>query len=1271
MSHFLDRLLHFSLPSEPFAQGHGATTAEDRTWEDAYRNRWAHDKVVRSTHGVNCTGSCSWKIYVKGGIVSWEIQQTDYPSTRPDLPNHEPRGCSRGASYSWYLYSANRVKYPMVRGTLLQAWRLALQQNKDPVQAWASMVQNAETRRSWQQQRGLGGFVRSSWDEVNQIVASANVYTAKRYGPDRVIGFSPIPAMSMVSYAAGSRYLSLIGGVCMSFYDWYCDLPPASPQTWGEQTDVPESADWYNSTFLIAWGSNVPQTRTPDAHFFTEVRYKGAKTVAITPDYAEVSKLADLWLHPKQGTDAALAMAMGHVILKEFYLDRRVPYFDAYSRQFTDLPNLVLLEERTLADGRRVLVPGRYLRASDFANALGQTNNPEWKTVAFAADGQIVLPNGSIGFRWGTAVRDDAGRWNLESREARNGQETRLRLSLLDRDDGVAMSDVSPVDVAFPYFGGQPAPHFTANPQGDAPDGVMLRRLPAHSLDLGSAESPRKVLVATVFDLTLANYGVTRGLPGETGARDYDDNAPCTPAWQECITGVPRQQVITLAREFASNAEKTQGKSMIIIGAAMNHWYHSDMNYRGIINLLMLCGCVGQSGGGWAHYVGQEKLRPQTGWTALAFALDWARPPRQQNSTSFFYAHTDQWRYEQLKVADILSPLADKSEFPGSLIDYNVRAERMGWLPSAPQLQANPLHLAKAATTAGLDAREYVIQKLQSGDLRMSCEDPDHPDNWPRNLFVWRSNLLGSSGKGHEYFLKHLLGTTHGVQGKDLGPDDAKPEQVTWHAEAPEGKLDLLVTLDFRMSTTCLYSDIVLPTATWYEKNDLNTSDMHPFIHPLSTAVDPCWQARSDWDIYKGFAKAFSEVCVGHLGVEKDVVLSPLMHDTPAELAQPLGVQEWKTGATALVPGKTAPNIMVVERDYPATYQRFTALGPLMEKLGNGGKGITWNTQAEVQQLRELNGKVGQASATQGMARIETDIDACEVILQLAPETNGHVAVKAWESLGKITGRDHTHLALHREDEKIRFRDLQAQPRKIISSPTWSGLESEKVSYNAGYTNVHELIPWRTLTGRQQFYLDHPWMRAFGESLPGYRPPVDLNTIPGVLGRKPNGNPEIVLNFITPHQKWGIHSTYSDNLLLLTLNRGGPVIWLSEDDAKQAGIVDNDWVELFNINGAIAARAVVSQRIKSGMVMMYHAQEKIINTPGSEITGTRGGIHNSVTRIVTKPTHMIGGYAQFSYGFNYYGTIGTNRDEFVVVRKMRKVDWLDDEATTTTQGGQA
>jgi nitrate reductase alpha subunit len=434
---------------------------------------------------------------------------------------------------------------------------------------------------------------------------------------------------------------------------------------------------------------------------------------------------------------------------------------------------------------------------------------------------------------------------------------------------------------------------------------------------------------------------------------------------------------------------------------------------------------------------------------------------------------------------------------------------------------------------------------------------------------------------------------------------------------------------------------------------------MHPFIHPLSAAVDPVWECKSDWEIYKGFAQKFSEVVPGHLGVEKDLVLTPIMHDTPGELAQPFEVKDWKRGECEALPGKTMPAMTVVERDYPNVYKKFTSLGPLMSKIGNGGKGISWNTEQEVKFLAELNHVVTEEGISKGLPRIDSDMDAAEVILTLAPETNGHVAVKAWEALGKATGREHTHLAVARQDDKLRFRDLQAQPRKIISSPTWSGLESEHVSYNAGYTNVHELIPWRTLSGRQQLYQDHPWMRAFGEALCVYRPPIDTKTVKPVIAEKDNGNPQVVLNFITPHQKWGIHSTYTDNLLMLTLSRGGPIVWISEKDAKKMGAVDNDWVEAYNVNGALVARAVVSQRVPEGMILMYHAQEKIVNVPGSEVTGTRGGIHNSVTRACPKPTHMIGGYAQQSYGFNYYGTVGSNRDEFVVVRKVKRVDWLD------------
>jgi nitrate reductase alpha subunit len=487
---------------------------------------------------------------------------------------------------------------------------------------------------------------------------------------------------------------------------------------------------------------------------------------------------------------------------------------------------------------------------------------------------------------------------------------------------------------------------------------------------------------------------------------------------------------------------------------------------------------------------------------------------------------------------------------------------------------------------------------------------------------------------------------------------EAKPTEVVWRDPAPEGKLDLVVTLDFRMSSSCLYSDIVLPTASWYEKNDLNTTDMHTFVHPLSAAVDPVWESKRDWETYKFIAKRFSELAKGHLGVERDLVLSPVKHDSPGELAQPLGVKDWRKGECEPIPGVTAPQVSVVERDYPNTYKRFTALGPLIDK-GNEEKGVEWETLEEVEGLGELNHRVTEPGVTQGRPRIDTDIDAAETILYLAPETNGKVAVKGWAALGEKTGRDHTHLAKPREGEKIRFRDIQAQPRKVITTHTWSGIQSEEQTYNAGYLNVTELIPWRTLTGRQQFYQDHQWMRDFGEGFALYRPPVDTRTISSMLGKHSNGEKEIVLNFITPHQKWGIHSTYTENLIMLTLSRGGPIVWISEIDAKQAGIVDNDWIELFNVNGAIAVRAVVSQRVQQGMCLMYHAQEKIVNVPGSQITGQRGGIHNSVTRTLLKPTHMIGGYAHLSYNFNYYGTVGSNRDEFVIVRKLNEIKWLD------------
>lgn len=1165
--------------------------------DDFYRDRWSHDKVVRSTHGVNCTGSCSWKVYVKDGIITWETQQTDYPSVGPDKPEYEPRGCPRGAAFSWYTYSPTRIRYPYVRGVLLDLYRQAKAQYGDPVAAWAHIVDDPELAQRYKSARGKGGLVRSTWDEATELVAAAYVHTLQKWGPDRIAGFSPIPAMSMVSHASGARFTSLIGGTMLSFYDWYADLPVASPQVFGDQTDVPESGDWWDAGYLIMWGSNLPVTRTPDAHWMAEARYRGQKVVAVAPDYADNVKFADEWLPAAPGTDGALAMAMGHVILQEFFVDRETPYFTQYAKTYTDLPYLIRLDE---TDGS--YRPGKFLTAAD----LGSTEeNAAFKPVVLdTTTGRPVVPNGSLGHRFGEAGQ---GRWNLD---------------LGSTDPLLTLQGRESVPVTLPRF----------DAHGQLLRGVPTRRVGDH-------------LVTTVYDLMLAQYGVARpGLPGDWPA-SYDDLAPYTPAWQETITGVPAAAAARIAREFAQNAEDSKGRSMIVMGAGTNHWFHSDTIYRAFLALTTLTGCQGVNGGGWAHYVGQEKCRPITGWAQLAFGLDWVRPPRQMIQTAYWYLHTDQFRYDSFG-ADAFSDL------PGSMsgkttADLIAMSARLGWMPSYPTFNRNPHDLADEAAVAGRPVAEHIVEQLKSGDLRFACEDPDAPENFPRILSIWRANLLGSSAKGNEYFLEHLLGAGSSLRASE----GVHPRDVEWHDEAPRGKLDLLLTLDFRQTSTTLFSDVVLPAATWYEKHDLNTTDMHPFVHSFNPAIAPPWQTRTDWDAWQTIAEKFSALAATRLGTRRDVVAVPLLHDTPDALATPHGtVRDWKAGECEPVPGVTMPKLIEVERDYAAVAAKMSALGPLMEKLGATTKGVTYDETASVEYLRAKNGAV-RGGPADGRPSLKRDVHACEAILALSGTTNGRLATEGFKTLERRVGKPLHDLAAEHEGKQITFADTQAAPVPVITSPEWSGSESGGRRYSPFTINVERLKPWHTLTGRQHFYLDHDWMTELGENLPVYRGPLDM----GAMFAEPEigsvGELGVTVRYLTPHNKWSIHSEYQDNLFMLSLSRGGQTIWMSDQDAAKVGIVDNDWIEAVNRNGVVVARAIVSHRMPEGTVYMHHAQDRLIDVPLAETSGKRGGIHNSLTRLLIKPSHLIGGYAQLSFAFNYLGPTGNQRDEVTVIRK--------------------
>ncbi|MBE1470295.1 nitrate reductase alpha subunit [Kibdelosporangium phytohabitans] len=1174
-----------------------------------YRDRWSHDKVVPSTHGVNCTGSCRWNVYVKDGIITWESQDVDYPTVGPDRPEYEPRGCPRGASFSWYSYSPLRVRYPYARGVLVEMFREARGVHGDPVVAWASIVDDPMKRRAYHRARGKGGLVRVTWDEAVEMVAAAHVHTLRNHGPDRIAGFSPIPAMSMVSHAVGARFMALIGAPMLSFYDWYADLPPASPQVFGDQTDVPESADWWDAAYLMLWGSNVPVTRTPDAHFMTEARYRGQKVVVCSPDYSDATKFADEWLAPHPGTDGALAMAMAHVVLRECFVDREVPFFADYVKQYTDLPFLITLDDR---DG--TLVPGKFLTEADLPGALSK--GTEWKTVLLdQSSGEPVVPNGSLGFRWA----DEPGRWNLDL-----GSVTPA-LSVYSGPDGDS------AEVLLPRFD-----------TADGSAGAITRGVPIRQV-AGRT-------VTTVYDLLLAQYGVHRaGLPGEWPRDLHDPGSPATPAWQEQLTGVPASQVIRIAREFADTAIRSKGRCMILMGAGTNHWFHSDLIYRSFLTLLLLTGCQGRNGGGWAHYVGQEKVRPFTGWSTLAGALDWARPPRQMIGTAYWYTHTGQWRYDRLTADTLTWPGAPGKLTGQTVSDCLSQSARLGWMPSYPTFDRNPLDLTDEAEAAGLDPGEHLLAQLKAGELGFACEDPDAPANWPRVLTVWRANLLGSSAKGNEYFLKHLLGTTSSMRATEV-PEDERPKSVRWRDEAPEGKLDMLLALDFRMTSTTLFADVTLPAATWYEKHDLSSTDMHPFVHSFNAAVDPPWQARTDFDAFHAIAKRLSELAEDHLGTRRDLVVTAMQHDTPGEVAQPGGVvRDWRTEDYEPVPGQTFPVLTVVERDYTAIAAKLGALGPLLDKFGTTTKGITVEVAPELAWLGEANG-LATGGAAIGRPLLDTDRKAADAVLALSGTTNGRVSEEGFRALEERVGRPLRHLVSHHRAHRVTFDDTRSRPAPVVTSPEWSGDESGGRRYAPFTINVEQLKPWHTLTGRQHFFLDHDWVAEIGEHLPVYRPPLDPHRLFGEPRIGPNG-PEVTVRYLTPHSKWSIHSEYQDNLIMLTLSRGGPTFWISPADAGAIGVKDNDWVEAVNRNGVVVARAVVSHRMPTGTVFMYHAQERTVNVPKTETTGKRGGIHNSLTRLQIKPTHLIGGYGQLSFALNYYGPTGNQRDEVTVLRR--------------------
>ena len=476
-------------------------------------------------------------------------------------------------------------------------------------------------------------------------------------------------------------------------------------------------------------------------------------------------------------------------------------------------------------------------------------------------------------------------------------------------------------------------------------------------------------------------------------------------------------------------------------------------------------------------------------------------------------------------------------------------------------------------------------------------------------------------------------------------------KDAAWRDPAPTGKLDLVVDLNFRMDTTALYSDVILPAATWYEKDDLNSTDMHSYIHPLQAAVPPCWESKSDWDIFKAIAEKVSELARTHLPAPvKEIVTRPLMHDTPAEMAQ-RELRDWSKGECEPEPGKTMPGLAYVERDYVNLHKRFVSYGPVVRAQGLDAHGISWQVDDLYDEL--VRDRPGPELGGQRYPSLETARDAANVILALAPETNGESAFRAWAAEEKKVGVPLTDLAAGNRNVRTTFADLAAQPRRLLDSPCWTGLTGKGRTYSAYCLNVERLVPWRTLTGRQHFYLDHPGFIAFGEALPTYKPKPTPRRRQGPGGvRERPAQPAAQLPDAARQVGHPLHlrrqPADADPLPRHPSALGERPGRGPHRPRRQR--LGRGLQRPRRGGGPLRGERAHPDR---ALPALPRAGADHRRAPVSPVRGNkRAGGHNSLTRVRLKPTLMLGGYGQFTFALNYWGPTGNNRDTFIRVRKL-------------------
>jgi len=279
-------------------------------WADAYRKKWTWDKVTWGSHSVDCyPGGCPWRVYTKDGKIMREEQAGSLPAIEPGIPDMNPMGCQKGASWSHCHYSPDRVTHPLKR-----------------VGA-----------------RGEGKFARVSWDEALTDVADAMLDAITEQGAESVLTLlTPEPGAH-----PARLFAQLLGTPTTDGNAEFQDFSPGWHITWGLYNPTSSMDDWFLAELTLIWHANPVYTNIHWYHYLAEARYNGGEVVTIAPDFSPSAIHADYHQPVRIGTDAALALAMCKVIIDA----------GLYQKQFvqeqTDLPLLVRKDT------------GRFLRGSD------------------------------------------------------------------------------------------------------------------------------------------------------------------------------------------------------------------------------------------------------------------------------------------------------------------------------------------------------------------------------------------------------------------------------------------------------------------------------------------------------------------------------------------------------------------------------------------------------------------------------------------------------------------------------------------------------------------------------------------------------------------------------------------------------------------------------------------------------------------------------------------------------------------------------------------